>query len=236
KADVNTEGPYKSLSIPLSWNVSSLGTCTPQACSLSTENATNQKPSGPKHCSPFRCKSAFQMPKSPTHPKSSHLRSSSINSDVVFFGSTNDGKEKSKAKPKVLRTWPDSAVLLSQVLKWHYNIFTTKNIRQAWDSCFGKAYQYGQSTAYQVDVWIFIVGAVTLSEVVKATPQITLREARKTYTEEWKQARESKNKYCGANEGQKQKQCGDSGSAVSRKKMQHNGTLANSSDIEVVSY
>ncbi|EGF98009.1 uncharacterized protein MELLADRAFT_113897 [Melampsora larici-populina 98AG31] len=228
KADVNTEGPYESLSMPLTWNALSSRNHTPTR-PLSTGNSTNHTPSGPTQWSPFPRKS-----ETPIRPNPSQQRSSSIDSDVVFMGSKNNQEERRNAEPKALKTWPDSGVLLSQALKWHYNIFDIKNIRKAWDLNFGEIYKYGQATAYRVDDWIFIVGAVTLTEVVKATPLITLKEARKTYAEEWKQARESKRKYCGANEGEKRKRCGDSGSAVSRKKMRHNETSTDSSDVEVV--
>ncbi|KAH9825082.1 hypothetical protein DFH28DRAFT_1144409 [Melampsora americana] len=197
--DVNTEGQYESLSMPLMWNISPAKKCTTQ---LQTAGPQDQQIK------------AYQTPPVPTHTKQCSPSPPSIKSDVIYLGSSDhfNPEDKIETKPKVLNTWPDSEVLLSQALKWHYNIFVTKNIRQSWNSFF-------------VDNWIFI-----------DTPLTTLNNARKIYAEEWKQARENKKKYRSGDAVVKQKRCRDVGLSVSRKKVRHNYEMSTSSDVEVVGY
>ncbi|KAH9450155.1 hypothetical protein Pst134EA_026864 [Puccinia striiformis f. sp. tritici] len=137
-------------------------------------------------------------PKAPdsSPPPSPHLNFSNT-SKIKWIGSSMASKGTTESPKSPLKdsksTWPDSRVLLGQIIRWYQSFQGKGSPRNAWLEFFGETYDYGYTTVYRVKNWIPLVGEKKLEFDVQATPSLTLIEARKRYSKEWLKTKSSNN-------------------------------------------
>ncbi|KNE95835.1 hypothetical protein PSTG_10895 [Puccinia striiformis f. sp. tritici PST-78] len=163
---MTTEGPYEPLT-------------TPARCilaNLPSSGLTNTHTVQDKHKTP----ESFPLP--------SPSKVNSKNSDIEWIGSsleTRVGPEDPLMKGRSTSKWPDSRVLLHQIMRWHVSSKSECNLQDPWCKIFGDMYDYGHTTVYRVRKWISLVGTEQLELLLHDYPSMTLIEARKMYFQEW---------------------------------------------------
>ncbi|KAI7939960.1 hypothetical protein MJO28_013612 [Puccinia striiformis f. sp. tritici] len=163
---MTTEGPYEPLT-------------TPARCilaNLPSSGLTNTHTVQDKHKTP----ESFPLP--------SPSKVNSKNSDIEWIGSsleTKVGPEDPLMKGRSTSKWPDSRVLLHQIMRWHVSSKSECNLQDPWCKIFGDMYDYRHTTVYRVRKWISLVGTEQLELLLHNYPSMTLIEARKMYFQEW---------------------------------------------------
>ncbi|KAI7944932.1 hypothetical protein MJO28_010627 [Puccinia striiformis f. sp. tritici] len=163
---MTAEGPYEPLT-------------TPARCILA-----NLPSSGLTHTHTVQDK--HKTPESFPLPSPSKVNSK--NSDIEWIGSsleTKVGPEDPLMKGRSTSKWPDSRVLLHQIMRWHLSSKSECNLQDPWCKIFGDMYDYGHTTVYRVRKWILLVGTEQLELLLHDYPSMTLIEARKMYFQEW---------------------------------------------------
>ncbi|KAI9624304.1 hypothetical protein H4Q26_016874, partial [Puccinia striiformis f. sp. tritici PST-130] len=162
---MTTDGPYEPLTTP----ARCILTKSPNLPNFNPSNSELTLPAVPRvdlrtiETSETSKKDTVQAEtKSPdSSPLPSPRRIFSNTSKIKWIGSSmaSTGSTESPLKNQNSKsTWPDSRVLLGQIIRWYRSFEGKGSPRNAWFEFFGETYDYGYTTVYRVKNWIPLVG------------------------------------------------------------------------------